>query len=500
MISLKGLNVKGLALFPTTEKVVLPCRHKYGAVATWSHCTDTYKPILTGHGIDAEINAFKYNLALTCFVSPYSDASYPTQIGDAFNTGRIRFGTYFVNWRWENPVTHAIENIPNFFDTIWGQLACDADLITQAQVGTIKAGNYPSLGNPMYTLTGGKYGYDETNLVLGTSYDVVTPIILGQYEWLNTLLGYYPSCGSYSYGLKPLINLLKAYYLAIRNSGYYYGYEDSFTRDVAMYNPTTTRAHDMMVDLAKTRAEAQALCQGYLQTAITNGGWYRDFAHWHNDIDTELAEYYAGQRATIGANDVANLDFGTAYEHYFLRDMVRRISLYTHGSEMVLVVDVKDANSLPLKDIETPLSVDLDLTGTILEGKEIKGVNDKGIRKLAPNHFIVEVPYAKADGFQAVTLQETLTPDYLDFALPSISGVTKETNTVTVMTNKLTNVVLFSVARGGQLYTATILKRDSVLSLIHAIDVTGIDFSTLDVYIGVITKEKQSILSNAYQW
>lgn len=491
-MNIKGANVKGLSVFPVTEKALLPCNHKYGAITTWSQCTDT---IQVGYA-NGEINAFKNNLQATAFVSPV----YPgVDTLNIYNSKRIGLGIYFQTEYWQNPVTHANEVISDFNSAIWTQAGADSGLIAQGLVGTAKTVGYPQHGQQMFDLTSGLYGYDAINDVVGTI-DVLAPYIQYNLDWFKSLTGRYPSCASYGYGRVGGAYKMYDYFLGCRNSAYDYESNYNFNHLASTIRATTTRQHDMMLDLSKTRAEVQALCIGYLQNAIANNGWYTDFTHWHSTIDTEMTEYYANQRATIGSSDVITLDFGTALEHKFLRDMVRRISIYTEGTQLVLVVDIKNNDELKLDCIETPLSVDVDLTSTILEGKEIVGISDKGIRKLGTNHFSVEVPYGKSDGFQTVTLSETVTPAYLDFALPTISSVTKVTsNTVSVVTNKPTNVVLFSVTRGGQLYTATILKRDSTMSLNHSVDVTGIDFSVLDIYVGVITKEKQSVLSNAYQ-
>lgn len=490
MTRLRGINLKGLNIFPSTIKTLKACTHKYGCVATWSHCTDR---CLDGSRENAEINGFKSNLALTSFVSPV----YPgDDMLNIYKTGRIDFGIYLQTDYWYNPVSKVMEWIPDFYGTTWSQASKDAGLIIQGLVGTAKPERYPNHGQEMYNLTNGLYGYDVINGIPG-AIDVLTPLLQWNVGWYHGVLGRYPSNGSYGYGRENPAYKVYDYFLSFRNSGYNYGNDYDFTHLEGISRQTTTRSGDLDADFGITRAEAISRCQTYLENAIQAGGWYTDFSHWHTSPDTELQEYYASQRTTIGSRDIAIVDFGTAIEYQFLKKMVRRISLYSTNGKIVIAVDTKNNDSLKLDCIKTSLSVDVDLTGTILQGKEIKGC---GIRKLGLNHFIVEVPYFQKDGFQSVTLEETLTPSYSDFTIPSIVSAVKSGNTLTVVTDKPTNLVLFTTALGGALYTASVLKRDSTMTTTHTVDVTGVSFASLDTYIGVITSEKQSILSAKYNF
>ena len=109
-------NPKGVRHYPQMIKSVLPKKHKYGVDVTWSAHTDTFKPTLEGHGIDAEINAFKNNLQLTMLISPTTDALYQSQIQDALATGRMSAGIYFRT-------TYPIQDQVDFYHVLTGGYA-----------------------------------------------------------------------------------------------------------------------------------------------------------------------------------------------------------------------------------------------------------------------------------------------------------------------------------------------------------------------------------------
>jgi len=330
----------------------------------------------------------------------------------------------------------------------------------------------------MFNLTNGLYGYDEINDISG-QLDVLSGLIEYVNEWFLNKFGYLPSCGSYRNGMYGSSYALKNYYLGVRTSVYDYGNLYNFNHQASILKATTTRQGDM----SGTRENVQSQCISYLQDAITNSGWYTDFTHWHSSPDTEMEDFFTNQRNAIISNNVVTLDFGTALQHKFLRDMVRRISIVTFQDKLKIYVDIKDFENLPLETINIGLSVKIDLTDTISQ-----------------NNFIIEIPYMKRDGFKSVTLEETNNPKYLDFSLPVIKTVSKNADKITVTTDKDTKLVLFKTNSGGALYTATILKRDNIVSNVHVVDVSGIDFTNSDIYIGVITNTGQSILSSKYNF
>lgn len=416
-----GGNLNGAKFFPALEKTVQPTKHKYGANVTWSAHTDTYKPTLVGHGIDAEINAFKNNLQLTILVSPTTDSTYEEQIKGTLETGRISAGIYFRT-------TFPIQEQVDFFNQLTGKYA-----------------SYWSYGN-------GVTGHKDFVLA----------------ESLVTRLS---GAGEVSYDFSERLN---------------HKVSSLFNYD----------ARDLSTSEALSRAE------NYLRNAIIQSGWYNDFSHWHwaqqyGDID-QLERFFASQRNILNTTNSITLGAGEAVEYMWLRKQYKRGGVYQDGNDLVLISDVRNNVSLPYKTIDTSLSVEVDLTNTLLDGKEIEVSTD--IFKIGVNKYIVQVPYSSTDGFKTVRLRETTNPAYLNFSLPVVQSATKNGNILTVKTDKPTNIVMFSVPKSGRLYQAEILKRHNTMTTSHDIDVTGIDFTNIDIYIGAITKERQSVLSAKYNF
>lgn len=409
--------LRGGSFYPKMIKNVLPTKHKYDANVTWSAHTDTYKPTLTGHGIDAEINAFKYNLQLTILISPTTDTIYEKEINDVLETGRMGAGLYF---RTMYPIQEQVD----FFEDVVGRGA-----------------SYWSYGN-------GIRDHDA-------------------FVTANGLISRLSHSGEYSYDFSDRL-----------------GHKVS-----SLFN------YDI-----RDKGQEQALI--YAETNLTNAiieeGWFNDFSHWHwaeqhGDIN-QLEQFFSSQRAILDTTSSVALSAGEAVEYMWLRKLYKRGGIFQDGDELVLISDVRNEVSLPFKSIITSLSVRVDVSGTTLEGRDIDA--DADVFKKDDNLFVVQVPYSRRDGFRAVRLRATSTPSYLDLSPPQILSVTKTGSKVTVITDKPTNVVLFSVPSGGMLYQASVLNRSNILSTTHEIDV-GTTIG-LDVYVGAITKEKQSVLSAKY--
>ena len=480
-MKLKGLNLKGISLRPPFQKQLQPCLHKYGADATVTYTTDQIRDDYAGK----EILGFKYNFNLHAFITPfYNDQNLLEEI---YNTGLIGYGIYYQTEFWWNPVTKVVESIPDFYQTTWSQKSADSGLITQSQVGTAKTVNYPNHGQQLFDLTNGKYGYDVANSIAG-QVDVLTPAVKYYHDWYLNKFGQRVSNASYGYGRRQPRYIIKDWFLAIRNSAKdnYWGY--NFNHDLATDKPMSEGINYLTKDVGLSREDAIAQCNDTLDSAIENNGWYTDFSHWHTTPDTEYEEYLSSQRDVIGGRNVISLDYGTAVEYQFLRRMVRRIGLYTDGNELVIITDTKDFEGLRLNQIHTSLSVEVDLTGTILQGKEITGAE---IKKVSANKFIVEVPYTKRDGFNVVRLKETLTPSYLNFNPPTITASIND-GKVIASTDQDAKVVVYTVPSGGILNQAEAIGRSNTASKNH--EITTGDVTGKEVYVGAINQSKQSSL------
>lgn len=480
-MKLKGLNLKGISLRPAFQKELQPCLHKYGTDATVTYTTDQIRDDYAGK----EILGFKYNFNLHAFITPfYNDQNLLEEI---YDTGLIGYGIYYQTEFWQNPVTKVVESIPDFYQTTWSQKSADSGLINQSQVGTTKTVNYPNHGQQLYDLTSGKYGYDVANSTAG-QVDVLTPAVKYYHDWYLNKFGQTVSNASYGYGRRQPRYIIKDWFLAIRNSAKdnYWNYD--FFHDLATDKPMSEGINYLTKDVGLSRTDAIAQCNDTLDKAIKAGGWYTDFSHWHTTLGTEYEEYLSSQRDVIGDRNVISLDYGTAVEYQFLRRMVRRIGLYTEGNELVIITDTKDFEGLRLNQIHTNLSVEVDLTGTILQGKEITGAD---IKKVATDKFIVEVPYTKRDGFNVIRLKETFTPSYLNFNPPTITASIND-GKVIASTDQNTKVVVYTVPSDGILNQAVAVGRSSNLSASHEIEV-GVQTGK-DIYVGAITKEKRSAL------
>ncbi len=420
---LQGMNLKGFNIpdYKPMNPVSVPYnikQHKYGALATWSHCTDTYGQ----HAGDAELHAFKYNLAMTVLISPITDGN-ASQYKEIDKTGRLKFGVY-------ERTAHQITVDEN----------ANAEELIQEHYDNIYNG-----------------------------------------------LSRYPSFASYGYGYQNFREEFKNYYLGVRNSNYNLANISYDIEDTSSL-PMTTRQGDM----PGTREEIMTLCEQALTNVINSGGWYTDFTHWHTVVDGELEEFFSNQRETIGNHNVVTLDFMTAIEYMKLRQSITEIKFFEADGKIYVTSELP---YVPVfrRDINTTISVEVDLTGTILEGEEIK--SNYGAQKLGNNIYIIEVPI---DDY--CIIESDLNGEYLDFELPTITNTSRNDTILTVITDKPTNVTVFETPLGGQTHQAILRKRSNKMSTVHYIDISDIAYLSRDLYIGAITEMGQSSLSDKYNF
>lgn len=324
---------------------------------------------------------------------------------------------------------------------------------------------------------------------VGTYFRATKPLE-PQTEWLYNLLGKVPAYWSYANGLRDNDDFALQNSLVTRLSSVS---DTSYDFDERLGHKTSSLFNYNVRDIDTSTAINNA--KTALQQAINNKGWYNDFSHWH------WAEFYGDKNQfeqlmtefKILLNDTNYISLGSseAIEYMWLRKQFKRGGLYQDGNELVLLSEVINNNALPYSVINSTLSVQVDLTGTILENKEITCNTD--ILKVANNQFIVQVPYSKYDGFRTIRIKETTTPKYLNFNKPSI--VTKQISgsNLTIVTDRPTNVVVFTTPTGAELYQASLVSRSNIMNTNHTINIP--DITGKDVYIGAITKEKQSILN-----
>lgn len=489
--------------------------HRYGAEATWSHNTDT---LHLSSMYNAEIAAFKHNFALTAFDSPWGSTAPIEKIKEMFNSGRVKPQIYFQTDRWKNPNVSSSEPdmnikfpvIPDYYATSWTQAGMDAGF--NVIVGQTKAVRYPNHGTQLFEVSDGLYGE-------GGQTDVLTELIQCHKDWCFENFGYYPSAASYRNGQQGSMYAMSEHFLGVRNSSHggrtTYGVNDGvylgspqneLTSEHTKSFAGTSRVGD---ELNLTREESITQSAGWLQNAINSKGWFNDFVHWHSSPDTELEEFYQSQRETITTSGkaVVALDMGAALEHKYLRDMAD-VTETVVGSNIELSVTFTEVYmNMPLEVFTIPLSVEFDATGTPLEGKDITSGSGFNIVKLDVNKYVIDVTFTGLTTTN-ITLTETLTPDYLDLDVPSITSTTINNGVIIIKTDKPTKLTMFVSNRGSELHTAQPLIRDNDFKTNHTIDMnltenrngrTFSDIEVADLYAGLITENNQSILSSPIQ-
>ena len=330
----------------------------------------------------------------------------------------------------------------------------------------------------------------ETGIFDVGTYFRATKPLEPQTEWLYNLLGKIPAYWSYANGIRENDEFALQNSLVTRMSNVS---DTSYDFDDRLGHKTSSLFNYNVRDIDTPAAINNA--KKALQESIDNNGWYNDFSHWHwaelygdkDQFEQLMSEF------KIILNDANYISLGTseAIEYMWLRKQFKRGGLYQDGNELVLLSEVVNDNALPYSAIDSTLSVQVDLTGTILENKEITSNAD--ILKVASNQFIVQVPYSKYDGFRTVRIKESSTPKYLNFSKPTIVSKQLNSDTLTVVTDRPTNIVVFTTPTDAELYQASLVSRSNIMNTNHIIKLP--DVTSEDVYIGAITREKQSILN-----
>ena len=411
-------------------------------------------------GIKAKGLNFKGGLNLTQLSVPTSikKHKYGATATWSHNTDQYRPNT--VGRGWEGEIFALKHNLQ-----VTSYLNYTASNPYVSQIHDILDSGRLSIGS--YELTAQNY---HTGALTDSTY---MDAIITQIEWFKNNFGYYPTAASFGYGRQTFKDDLANYYLGTRNSAYALTDFNYDMVDTSSFQSTSRHS-----DMAGEWATVLDSCNTALQNAITEGGWYLDFSHWHSNA--KIKEFFEAQSPIIHSNNVVTLGMGEALEYMKFRQSTQRVEVGTDGTQ-IYVSAVVSPSALNRKLIKTHLSVEIDLTGTAFAGKELS--SSHGLQKIAPNKFIVEVPY----GSHAV-LKGHATGIYLDFDLPIV--VNQTTNSVT--TDKPTKLSLWRVDKGADLKGATLVSRDNNSSTIHTLG--NVDTVAYDYYLGLITDGKQSIL------
>lgn len=330
----------------------------------------------------------------------------------------------------------------------------------------------------------------ETGIFDVGTYFRATKPLEPQTEWLYNLLGKIPAYWSYANGIRDNDEFALQNSLVTRLSSVS---DTSYDFDDRLGHKTSSLFNYNVRDIDTPTAINNA--KSALQQTINNNGWYNDFSHWHwaelygdkNQFEQLMTEF----KTLLNDTNYISLGSSEAIEYMWLRKQFKRGGLYQDGNELVLLSEVTNNNDLPYGIINSTISVKIDLTGTILENKDVSSNAD--ILKVANNQFIVQIPYSKYDGFRTVRIKETTTPNYLNFNKPAIVSKQISGDTLTVVTDRPANIVLFNTPIGAELYQASLVGRSNIMSIKHTFKLDSV--TNKDFYIGAITREKQSILN-----
>lgn len=504
----------------TISKGTVPaikCGHRWGAVATFSHQTDTVVP----SSIYAiELYGFKSNVRLGAFISNLISNQNNADIGNVEATGVIKHDIYFMTDYWCNPITGVIEVIPDHYGTTWTQAGADA--FENAVLGESKIDRYPTCGTQMYTLTNGRLGFDQVTGAMGTSnLSEFYPVVIAQNQIIIDRCGRVPSSASFRNGLQGESAILPTSYLGVRNSGAadsggvapadtYYGegygsfsnlgrnfrsYMRAYTSSTRWWDAWNTRVPVIPKETANTYFTTQ------MQLCIDQKGWFRDFCHWHscrnNGTLPSILEFLTMMRTVAGSNFVWPCSNGEALEYVYARQLADTITGVEKNGKVLIGVDTLDkykgtfANffplNTPLPTINTPLSIEIDLSGTSLVGKNVIANTGK-MRSLGADKYIVETRYTQREGFTTIELSEGengIHNEAIPTANTEVIG-----NIIKVTTNMPTKAVLYSVDTGGQEFDSLPSSRSNIFSTSHIFDiVTGKDYR-----VGIISEFGQSNL------
>ncbi|WP_187260732.1 hypothetical protein [Pontibacter beigongshangensis] len=465
-------------------------KNRYGAAMTFNQNTDT----LGTNRYPSEFWAWQHNIAATSFVSRYSG------IDDAMNaSGRVEKAIYFQTDRWYNPVSQAVELIPDYTATSW--TSAGAAAFANAVVGQPKDTRYPNHGQQLYDISNGAYGYDAVSGIGDSNMQELSELVEAEKSQYNEE----PFVFSYRNGRNDSPSVYLPYFLGGRNS-FFSTSGDSYTaygagaglpnNDTARLDyvdrASATRFADfetgvtpLGIPAGGTYAESLVYLEQELLKTVDSNGFFQDFMHWHT-AGTKVRDMYEKVAEVLAPYDVHYAGYDEALRYLWAREMVQAVTV--SGNTVNLTWNSFD---LP-QALTVPVSIRIDVSGTALAGKELQSSVGSILKKSA-NVFVVEVPY-NTDSF---TLSETAIPAYVDLAAPTIN-YSVSGSTLTVTTNKPCRVVLWKHSRGGSDASMPAPTRSNTLGTTHNFAVTSTDLQG-DLYIGAITERKQSAVIGPIQ-
>lgn len=437
----------------------------------------------------AEIGLFKHNIQATSFLNAFGDTingenvNYGETIKAVNNTGRIGFGLYFRGDMWVNPNTEVTETIPDYYGTEWTELGATA--FSGAVIGEAKASRSPNHGQQMYDISGGAYGYDMVNGVMGASnLSETQEHIDGQLDYLESISGLKLTSGSYANGAQGGWNVLTPTMYGMRNSVHRVDGNGNIkwsdlTRTDMMMEASTTRTWDAVnAGEFATQELSLAYTKTEVQRAIAAGGWFSDFMHWHSlyrAVPNDVAffdTFYEALDEAIGSSDVWRAGNEEVNEYYFLANSINKIGSYVSNSKLFVFLRFNDvfsgtdtngiSNAIDPTRMSQPISIRVDLTGTSLAGKDISSSQATTVRKLGGDKWIINVSPVSTykNGYMTFVAEQAINSNQLYTATRPVLSVSGDT----VTSNQLCKFVVWRKASGSDDTTFEAVKRTEQFS------------------------------------
>lgn len=474
--------------FPKSGDIpVEVCKIRYGKNMLYTQDTDT----LAANSFICEFLAFKNNVACTAFINSVNSPNLQ-RAKDLVLSDRVMLGLYFPTDRWVNPATGLYQLIPDYNATTWSSAGAAA--FKNANVGQSKTTRYPNHGQEMYDISGGDYGIDIVNGVIGISdLSELSGVVEREKNYIKDAYVKSVIVASYRNGMNVTPEVYAKYFLGFRNSNAsisgdsYTGYGNSgnpigINRVDQVNRPSSMRWWDFWHGMGGGNMEAanNYVISEFAKTELNNG-WFNDFTHWHTMTEHEV--YFNLIGGLLDSSNAYSCPYDEAIEYLFLKSFVKRITAKEVDNTIVVYVELRDIfagqniSGIPigvdLSVLKTPLSVKLDLSGTYLFDKNVSVNTGECIK--TGGELVFELPLSNnKDGVLVAVISETDTPNYIDLRKPEISfsgGVVTTNMPCKVIAWDINKIPIF---RGDEYLTET------------GIEATGVAF------IGAINERKQS--------
>lgn len=166
----------------------------------------------------------------------------------------------------------------------------------------------------------------------------------------------------------------------------------------------TSRWYDIAKANGNNFQQQLNLLSANIDATLINGGWFRNFTHWHNyweDGNEKWAETYLDLLASKNAYDeIYFAGYGEAVAYLVYRQMISNAVMYSPvGSEtnkLVIRLEALNIFNIDTDLLQVPISIKFSTAGTPLEGQIIRCNNN--LVSLGNNQYIVEIPWSEYAG------------------------------------------------------------------------------------------------------